>query len=290
MRGAHLACVFDGHRGFECAEFCRRNFEKALVSLWHECATPEEALTRTFAALDEAFVDAFERTKRVTETDDVSDDGDDVRTTSLRNGAKRLERFPGCTAIAAPVGARAAAANAGIAARWCAGSLRRRRAEVQARWVAMVALSADHVADTNEAERARVVETAGPDAPRVVNGVRRVGPAGPAATRCAATATANRRRIATPEVTAYAVDASDEDTHTSGKDFALVLACDGLWDVVSNADARDLVLDTVKEPSMSAKRLGSEALARGSGDNVTVVVAFLKETSTAETVTWERAF
>ena len=46
----------------------------------------------------------------------------------------------------------------------------------------------------------------------------------------------------------------------------------------------------MKEPSMSAKRLGSEALARGSGDNVTVVVAFLKETNTAETVTWERAF
>jgi serine/threonine protein phosphatase PrpC len=91
-------------------------------------------------------------------------------------------------------------------------------------------------------------------------------------------------------VTAYAVDARADDTHPSGKDFALVLACDGLWDVVSNADARDLVLDTVKEPSMSAKRLGSEALARGSGDNVTVVVAFLKETNTAETVTWERAF
>jgi serine/threonine protein phosphatase PrpC len=49
-------------------------------------------------------------------------------------------------------------------------------------------------------------------------------------------------------------------------------------------------LDTVKEPSMSAKRLGSEALARGSTDNVTAVVVFLKQTDTAETVTWERAF
>ena len=87
--------------------------------------------------------------------------------------------------------------------------------------------------------------------------------------------------VAIPEVVSYAVDADE---------FALVLACDGVWDVVSCADARDLVLDTVKEPSMSAKRLGSEALARGSSDNVTAVVAFLKRTTTAETVTWERAF
>ena len=96
VRGAHLACVFDGHRGFECAEFCRRNFEKALVSVWHECATPEEALTRAFAALDEAFVDAFERTKVFSET------------------SKEKERFPGCTAIVAMRwGERVYVANAG---------------------------------------------------------------------------------------------------------------------------------------------------------------------------------
>ena len=48
--------------------------------------------------------------------------------------------------------------------------------------------------------------------------------------------------------------------------------------------------DTVKEPSMCAKRLGSEAMTRMSGDNITVVVAYLKDVSTAEVVTWERAF
>ena len=50
------------------------------------------------------------------------------------------------------------------------------------------------------------------------------------------------------------------------------------------------VEDTVKEPSMCAKRLGSEAMTRMSGDNITVVVAYLKDVSTAEVVTWERAF
>ena len=259
VRGAHLACVFDGHRGFECAEFCRRNFEKALVSAWHDCATPEVALTRAFESLDEAFLDAFERSKL------------------HKSGEPKAERFPGCTAIAAlRWGARVYVANAGDCR---AVVCREPGAHGDA---AAAALSADHAADTNEAERARVSATAGPDALRVVNGVSRVGPAGLAVTRCVGDGDCKPFGvIATPEVTAYDVD---ED------DFALVLACDGLWDVVSNADARDLVLDTVKEPSMSAKRLGSEALARGSGDNVTVVVAFLKKTSTAETVTWERAF
>ena len=102
----------------------------------------------------------------MTETDDVSDDGDDVRTTSPRNGAKRLERFPGCTAIAAlRWGARVYAANAGdcraVVCREPTPETRGGSGADGSRWVA---LSADHVADTNEAERARVVETAGPDA------------------------------------------------------------------------------------------------------------------------------
>lgn len=35
----------------------------------------------------------------------------------------------------------------------------------------------------------------------------------------------------------------------------------------------------VKEPSMSAKRLATEALTRGSADNITVIVAFLQAIS-----------
>jgi hypothetical protein len=50
------------------------------------------------------------------------------------------------------------------------------------------------------------------------------------------------------------------------------------------------VASQVKEPSMCAKRLGAEALTRASGDNITVVIAFVKDVSTAELVTWERAF
>ena len=80
------------------------------------------------------------------------------------------------------------------------------------------------------------------------------------------------------------------ETTLTPRDEYFVVACDGLWDVVSNEEAVAMIKDTVKEPSMCAKRLGSEAMTRMSGDNITVVVAFLKDVSTAEVVTWERAF
>jgi hypothetical protein len=51
-----------------------------------------------------------------------------------------------------------------------------------------------------------------------------------------------------------------------------------------------MIKDTVKEPSMCAKRLGCEALTRLSGDNVTVLVGFLRGNRTCENVSWARAF
>ena len=63
-----------------------------------------------------------------------------------------------------------------------------------------------------------------------------------------------------------------------------VMASDGLWDVVSNEDVVSVIRDTVKEPGMCAKRLANEAVTRGSKDNITVIVVFLRPVSTAERV------
>jgi len=55
----------------------------------------------------------------------------------------------------------------------------------------------------------------------------------------------------------------------------LILACDGLWDVMQDQEAVDLVLSFMGDRADSAQFLVEEAIRRGSTDNVSVVVAWL---------------
>ncbi|KAG5252641.1 kinase family protein [Salix suchowensis] len=83
-----------------------------------------------------------------------------------------------------------------------------------------------------------------------------------------------------------AVTAEPEITETllSAEDEFLVMGSDGLWDVMSGADVISIIKDTVKEPGMCSKRLATEAAERGSKDNITVIVVFLRSVSTAERI------
>lgn len=80
---------------------------------------------------------------------------------------------------------------------------------------------------------------------------------------------------AEPEITEVFLSSDDE---------YMVMASDGLWDVVSNDDVVSIIKDTVKEPGMCSKRLATEAAARGAKDNITVIVVFLRPVSTAERI------
>jgi len=67
-------------------------------------------------------------------------------------------------------------------------------------------------------------------------------------------------------------------TLTSEDDFA-VLACDGLWDVMSHQDVVDFVLPKLKEhddPQIVSQQLVDEAFKRGSQDNITTLIVTFK--------------
>lgn len=70
---------------------------------------------------------------------------------------------------------------------------------------------------------------------------------------------------ATPEVITKQLTPDD--------DF-LILASDGLWDVVSSQEAASLVRSTVRVPDLAAKRLCLKALELGSDDNISVIIVF----------------
>lgn len=58
----------------------------------------------------------------------------------------------------------------------------------------------------------------------------------------------------------------------------LILACDGVWDVLSDQEAADLLMERyLKEGPFSdaSQYLVTTAIEKGSADNVTAVVVFL---------------
>ena len=68
--------------------------------------------------------------------------------------------------------------------------------------------------------------------------------------------------------------------HTFTLEARQVLACDGLWDVISNEEATSLahqLLCNGVDPISVADRLVREARSRGSKDDITCVVVEIKK-------------
>eukprot|EP00475_Leptophrys_vorax_P011829 TRINITY_DN18311_c0_g1_i1.p1 TRINITY_DN18311_c0_g1~~TRINITY_DN18311_c0_g1_i1.p1 ORF type:complete len:360 (+),score=64.16 TRINITY_DN18311_c0_g1_i1:58-1137(+) len=86
----------------------------------------------------------------------------------------------------------------------------------------------------------------------------------------------NNLLISTPTMAQYA--------RTDDDDFVL-LASDGLFDVMSNQAVCDFVLNSLEDGvshDLVAERLTSEAVARGSMDNVTVVIGYFLDPKTGQ--------
>lgn len=78
-----------------------------------------------------------------------------------------------------------------------------------------------------------------------------------------------------PDLYKYQLDNSDK---------FIVLACDGLWDVLTNQDVVNFVLSNSYDNSLKkrinkdiniAKKLANYALKKGSTDNITIIIVFL---------------
>jgi len=75
--------------------------------------------------------------------------------------------------------------------------------------------------------------------------------------------------IATPDIREYEINGEDE--------FA-ILACDGLWDVLSHQEVVDYVhtaYKKTKDLQLTTEQLVQEALSRGSSDNITALVVMI---------------
>ncbi|KAF8055592.1 SEC13B [Scenedesmus sp. PABB004] len=307
-----LACVFDGHRGAEAAAYAAAALPRALLlasaragAAGGGAAAPGPAPSAdggssVAGALRAAFLDTDAAFWQEWQAEALSHGG---------AGGAGAERWPGATALAAVVaGGALFVANAGDG-----------RA-VLARGGVALPLSRQHTADLPD-ERARVAAAGGAVALR--GGSWRVGAAAlqvtralgdfdlkapPAAQQHAAPSAAAAQQqhhqqhagggAARPRRSPYAcgapplgmpVTAEPEVVSVSltGADQFVVLGSDGLWDVISDAEAVGLVRDTVKDAGLAAKRLVQEALARGSADNVTAVVLFLAPAASLEAV-WVR--
>jgi len=124
-----------------------------------------------------------------------------------------------------------------------------------------VPLSIDHKPNTRE-ERTRIEDAGGVV---VWAGTWRVGGV-LAVSRAFGDRPLKRYVIPTPDI---------RDEQLQPEDEALILASDGLWDVVSNQDAVTLIKD-IPDAERAARRLTEEAFQRGSNDNIGCVVLKFK--------------
>ncbi len=134
-----------------------------------------------------------------------------------------------------------------------------------------IALCDDHKPNRPD-EYKRIIEAGGFVA---VYGVPRVGG------RLAISRALGDAHLKAPALPQSWVSATPEImTHTrTTKDDFLLLACDGVWDVLSNEQAVKIVknaLDSGNSLDKAAKKLRNAAYQRGSGDNISVMVVPLK--------------
>ena len=278
--GANLVAVCDGHRGARAAEFVAAQLPQLLRRCWSQSLHFEGANIGAAAPGGDNLQDSERHAAPEAERVLVAaltcceasfaaqeDSAWAARVQRMGIAAAGVRTWPGTAVVAAvQLGGVLSWAHVGD----CRAVLCHAGRAVQ--------LTCDHVV-SNAKERA-AIECRGGVVREAYDGSLRVGAAQLAVSRSIGDLDA---KVCGAAGGMSAAAENGSRVLTSQDEFVLV-ASDGLWDVMSNEDAVALVHDTVKNPSMAAKRLVVEALARGSGDNVTAIVSFLQASEVLENV------
>eukprot|EP00698_Gefionella_okellyi_P004608 TRINITY_DN14213_c0_g1_i1.p1 TRINITY_DN14213_c0_g1~~TRINITY_DN14213_c0_g1_i1.p1 ORF type:complete len:365 (-),score=40.93 TRINITY_DN14213_c0_g1_i1:19-1056(-) len=224
--------VFDGHGGKLCANFAAQKLHQVLFTDQLFASERDSACKSAFLKLDDEWLKL-------------------ARSHNLDDGA---------TAITAVFDLQTCVLNVA-----CAGDSR----AVLCRNGTAVQLSVDHKPDL-PAEAERVTKAGGQVRPAQISGVEvgpaRVWPGGLAVSRALGDASFKSPKAlvsAEPDVTSTVLDPLNDQY--------VILACDGLWDILSSQDACNIAR-RYESPQQAADELVKAAFEGGSTDNISVVV------------------
>ncbi|KAI0374192.1 protein serine/threonine phosphatase 2C [Pilatotrama ljubarskyi] len=280
IHGQGLFAVFDGHGGKEASEWCKENYAKCLLSALqeNESAKVTDALNKSFREVDQNLEQMWTQS------------GGEVHSGSTAVVAFiRIEDERGQQSFAPsnyePLATAVPGEDADGKYPGGTGSVKTRSrsdkvfvppAEVRrvlytanvgdARGVLCqdgkaVRLTYDDKA-SDKKEARRIEKAGGLILEGRVDGVL-------IPTRALGDAPLNQYVTSSPHTVEMELDEKDE---------FLILACDGLWDVVNDQEAVDLIRG-VQDAKEAAELLVNEALGRHTQDNVTVLVVRLRDTA-----------
>ncbi|EEQ97809.1 serine-threonine phosophatase 2C, putative [Perkinsus marinus ATCC 50983] len=300
-RSSAFMAIYDGHGGRRCVDFvCKRLHQKLLENLTLEPPPEQEEVEkgstlgasipvrRRYMYATEALVNAY------TQTDEA-----------FRNELQSLEG--GCTAVTCLLQYE----FGGDRTIYCAHVGDSRAVLCRGRKALRLTSASDHKA-TDPVEVARITQKGGIVVNDRVNGMLAIARAlgdfrlkrTISAQMVARAAEAREKGEELPPILGNVTDIVSNIPDVSSivlketLDHFLILACDGVWDVVSDQEAVDLILEVLSKltqaqlsmakneqkkcplrcgnvAQIAATALVEEALSRGSMDNVTVMIVLL---------------
>lgn len=235
--------VYDGHGGFNCAEYAAQNVHKVLQSQFK--TKPDHSFDSLAAAMVDTFAHVDERYLKWADKKDM-DDGSTALAIVVRGRTGRPVEL-----LAANLGdCRAVISRGGEAVR----------------------VTRDHKPDVAD-ERRRIEKAGG----KVVEagGCWRVTHETMFKDQLKSFLSVTRalgdRGLKAP----FKLLSSKPELHkveVGENDLFVVMACDGVWDVLSDQEVCDIVAEHMGEPKIAAGAVMREAYNRRSGDNLTCLV------------------